>query len=338
MVAGRIARCIVRLFCSINSPTHLIYRLFLAGVDITLERIEATTRICGNNPRRCFDAAVSLATLSAATDEVLSAIKESQKLNDAVARAHAGQPIHRAFDIYPSSQSRHWESCLVQPISDWALSQIMAELDRQGADAAYNFYQNIQGSRDSAALGGKMFENKVHKFFRSITEPRIFTICSLENRSTTFDIEFSSRMTHHTFGAGQRFAGQLTSSIAGRKSCYLRPLSPIFPTFDSFLYQHEFSQPSCQPLIGFQITAAHDHPISVKGLAAVQTCLTPNIPELKALRPAITAKWIILFVVPEPMMASFVQQRFKDAEKCAHWQQKTTQYVLGLPEEEVMRS
>lgn len=148
-----------------------------------------------------------------------------------------------------------------------------------------------------------MFEHKVHKFFRSITEPRRFTICSLVNCSTTFDIEFSSRMKHITFGATQCFAGQLASSTTDCTSCYLRPLSPIFPTFDSFLYQCTMSQPGCQPLIGLQVTTAHDHPISIKGLAAIQMCLVPNIPDPKALRPI---KWIILFIVPEFMMASFV--------------------------------
>jgi hypothetical protein len=33
------------------------------------------------------------------------------------------------------------------------------------------------------------------------------------------------------------------------------------PTFDSFLYQH-----GCSPLVGFQITTARDHLISLKGL------------------------------------------------------------------------
>jgi hypothetical protein len=35
---------------------------------------------------------------------------------------------------------------------------MMAELDGQGADAAYHFYRAIQGSRDSVELVGRMFE------------------------------------------------------------------------------------------------------------------------------------------------------------------------------------
>ena len=108
--------------------------------------------------------------------------------------------------------------------------------------------------------------------------------------------------------------------------------------FDSFLYHHEMSQPGYQPLIGFQVTSATTHAISVKGLAATQTSLKPKVPELKALGPTKAAKWIILFVVPDDMAASFVSQQFKDAKKYAHWQQKTAQYVLGLSEKEVFRS
>jgi hypothetical protein len=215
---------------------------------------------------------------------------------------------------------------------------MMAELDQQGTNAAYKYYQTIQGSRDSATLGGKMFENKVHIFFQSITRPRRFTIHSLEKSSNTFDIEFSSGTKHSTLGVTQRFAGQLASSISDSSSCYLRPLSPIFLTFDSFLYQCTMSQPGCQPLIGLQVTTADKHPISVKGLAAIQTCLTPKIPDLRALRPTTAARWIILFVVPDTMVASFKFQGFKDAKKYAHWKQKTTQYVPGLSEEEVVKS
>jgi hypothetical protein len=94
------------------------------------------------------------------------------------------------------------------------------------------------------------------------------------------------------------------------------------------------SQPGYQPLIGLQVTAAHEHPISIKGLAEIQTCLKPKIPDLKALRPTVAAKWITLFVVLESMMASFVLQSIT----ANHWEQKTAQFILGLPEEEVMKS
>jgi len=215
---------------------------------------------------------------------------------------------------------------------------MIAELDRRDAEAAYDFYRNVQGTRDAASLGGKMFETKAHKFFQSIAEPRSFTIRSIDNPSTAFDIKFSPTITHHAFGAEQVFAGHLTSSVRNGASCYLRPLSPVFPSFDSFLYQHEMPQPSCQPLIALQMTTAATHPISIRGLACIQASLKTKVSELANLRPTTATKLIILFVVPDPMAASFVKQNIKDAKKVAHWDPKTTQYVLGLSVGEVMRS
>jgi hypothetical protein len=213
---------------------------------------------------------------------------------------------------------------------------MLAKLDQQGADAAYHFYRAIQGSHDSAELVGRMFETKVHTFFRSITTPRSFTAFSLHDRSTTFDIEFSSSTTHYTFGAKQYFTGELASSVNDRKSCYLKPLSRYFATFDSFLYQPEILLSGCQSLIGFQATTTHEHRISVLGLKELQACLNPEIPGLEALRPTPAKKLIFLFVVPKPMAASFRKMQFKG--KAAHWGEKITQFVLELPEPEVIRS
>jgi hypothetical protein len=333
---GRISCHVVRVFRSINSSAHTFYRLFLADVDITLKRFHDITSICGYIPRRCFAAGLSLEALSTATRIILTAIDETKNLSDTVAKVDNGRPIHHAFEIFPSPESRRWINCLVRPVSDWAFSQMMVELGRQGADAAYHFYEAIQGSRDSADLVGRMFETKVHVFFRSITTPRSFTAFSLDDRSTTFDIKFSSSTTHYTFGAKQRFAGKLALSVNNRESCYLKPLSRYFATFDSFLYQPEITLSGSQPLIGFQVTTAYEHRISVVGLKELQACLNPQVPPLKTLRPTQAKKLILLFVVPEPMAASFRKMQFTG--NAAYWGEKITQFVLELPEPEVIRS
>ena len=133
--------------------------------------------------------------------------------------------------------SRQLESCLVRPISDWALSQIFEEIDRQGTDAVYRLYQALEQNPAGASLNGKLFENKVHQFFQSITEPRRFTIFSLEDRSINFEVEFSAETRHEKFGAIQHFSGQLATAVNNGHSCYLRPISPVFPSFDSFLLE-----------------------------------------------------------------------------------------------------
>ena len=99
------------------------------------------------------------------------------------------------------------------------------------------------------------------------------------------------------------------------------------------------ARPGYRSLIPIQVTSGRDHPISVKGLAETQKSLKSRVPELNALQLTSAAgKWIILFVVPETMMASFVAQRFTDSAKYEIWEKKTTQYILGLPTEEVLRS
>ena len=292
--------------------------------------------MCGYIPRECFRAARSPKTLSIAEVETRNAIKGTKDLADAVVGVHGAKEIHPAFQIVPNT-NRYWESMLAEPVSDWAFSHIMAELDKRGTNATYSFYRMIRRV-DGVGLSGKMFERKVHKFFQSITQPKSFTIWSLDNRSTTFNITFSSETTHDTFSALHGLAGQLVSSAKSSTSCYLVPQSPVFATFDSFLYQHNVSQHDCSSLIGLQITTASKHPISIKGLADVEKCLNRQVPQLKALRPTKATKLIILFVVPESAAGSFVRQGLEGAKKVGDWPMKTTQYILGLPEEEVLKS
>ncbi|KAM6494870.1 hypothetical protein JOM56_009493 [Amanita muscaria] len=317
----------------------LVASLFLASIDITLERFRKTTHVCGLIPRTCFDAAASSKKLRTAKKEITVAIKETEELSKVIANVHTRATIHRAFQIRPSSpEDRDWNSCLIEAVSDWAFKKMMDALDQRSADAAYNLYCAIQWSPHSSGLRGKMFETKVHPFFRNITKPRTFIIHSLDDPSTTFDITFSSDTKYLTFGPIHRFSGQLASSVEKNKSCYLKPLSPVFPTFDSFLYRYGIPQSGCSPLIGLQVTTAAKHAISIKGLEKVQKSLNPQNTHLDPLRPSKANKWIILFVVPDTRGASFRKQKIKGAEKVGHWNEKTSQYVLALPEEEVFRS
>jgi hypothetical protein len=66
--------------------------------------------------------------------------------------------VHLRYGPPPTSELEP-ECCVTRPISDWAFSQMVAELDRRDADAAYDFYRTIQGNRNSAT---QLFEIKVH--------------------------------------------------------------------------------------------------------------------------------------------------------------------------------
>jgi len=291
--------------------------------------------ICGYNPRRCYSASTSPVALTEVFNSINLAIEGTTNLLDAMNNVATGQPIHRAFEVWPSLDR---SSFVIQPISDWAFSEMVAELDRRDTDAAYKFYQQIKGSRNSVSLGGPLFKSKAHKFFQSITKPRSFSIRSLDDPSMTLDIEFSSAVVHQNFGSEQFFGGYLTTFVKNQESCYLKPLSPTYSTFDAFLCQHMITQPGYQPFIGLQVTNAASHSIGIKGLEAIQKSLKKQIPELNSLRPSTAKKWIVLFVVPEPMAVSFQKQLITDAAEVGHWYAKTAQYVLGLPEYEVLRS
>ena len=100
-------------------------------------------------------------------------------------------------------------------------------------------------------------------------------------------------------------------------SCYLKPLSHNFATFNSFLYQPKILLPDCKSPIGFQITTASEHLICILGFKELQVCLNPKIFVFKALQPTLAENLILLFIVPEPMVTSFQKMQFKG--KAAHW-------------------
>ena len=312
------------------------YRLFLQSIDITLKRFQDASNICGNIPRRCFKAARSPAYILNAKTEIDNAVQDIHKSHDVIAGVKRGDTIDRVFQIYPSNSSRIGGSCVIQPVSDWALSVMMKELRRRNQGAAYKLYHALQGSPSSSTLVGRMFETSLHLYLKT---PRVYIIKSLDDRRTTLDIYLTSNTVHAAFVAMKDFSRQLASSVKDNRSCYLKSSSPVFPSFDSFLYQPILSQSlGFSALISLQVTTAADHAISIKGLEKIQQSLKLKVPELKGLRPTMARKMIILFVVPDTLGAAFVKQRIKDAGKAGCWHEKTAQYILELPEEAVLRA
>ena len=113
-----------------------VYRLFLQNTDITLKRLQKASHICGNIPRPCFKAAVSLTELRQAEDVIRKAIQQLKDLFDVFCNRQLdgdmGQIIYRTFQVRPaSSDDRFWESCLVEPVSPWAFSEMLKELCKQ---------------------------------------------------------------------------------------------------------------------------------------------------------------------------------------------------------------
>jgi hypothetical protein len=297
----------------------------LQNTDITLKRLQKASYICGYIPRTCFQAAVSPALLRDAKDAITKAIKDSD-LSNVTSDLQRGDPIHRAFQIRPSSDDRFWNGYLVGPVSDWAFSAILENMHQRNMDEAYKFYRAIRGHTDCSQLRGKMFETYFHRFLKN--RPQTFTIKSLDNRPT-LEIDFTFNKDNHV--VFDDLTHRLRLSVESDTSWYLQPQSPVFPSFDSFLYQPKLSQSDFSPLIALQVTTATDHTIKVKGLEKVQKALKLRDPVLNHLRPGIKRNMIILFVVPDSEVTCEKQKI--DGRKVDHWYKKTTQYVVTIPEE-----
>jgi hypothetical protein len=191
-----------------------------------------------------------------------------------------------------------------------------------------------------------MFEDGVHAYFTSLTEPTSFTIRSLENPSEFFEITFPPHTSCSLVHTKHTLCGLLSKYVEKRASCYLRPDIPTQAAFDSFLYQSDMNQPNLRPLLPISISTTGDHPISVTGCRQLQEALAPKNDLLKELRPLVANKWPILFIVPEEVEAGFLKQSFKVPERTPDhekedmvnvWLKKTSQYVLAFPQKMAMQ-
>ncbi|KAF8273633.1 hypothetical protein EI94DRAFT_1913870 [Lactarius quietus] len=312
--------------------TNPLHRLFILKNDVPLERIYDAVAICGSVPRRAYIAALSSQNLYDAKVDTRSAIKEIEDVAKIMGSVHVdGLFPHKVFEIYPHPDSNRFSGCLVRPVSQWAFDELFQELEVRNAHAARTFYNQIQATPNAATLRGMLWERQVHKYFRSLqpkTETFTFQANSLDNRNDKRLIKLSDATVHKDFGPIQDFRGYLKSSVVNRTSCYLKPIAGNFASVDAVLYDAVAGD-----LLGLQMTESLHHPISITGLAAIQTELTPGDRTLKDLRPTVCKKWNIIFVVPKPMGASYPKQGFKEKGKPVKktsWQSKTKQYVLEL--------
>ncbi|KAF8341740.1 hypothetical protein F5887DRAFT_1160121 [Amanita rubescens] len=171
-----------------------------------------------------------------------------------------GQITHRAFQVRPaSSENRSYENFLVEPVSTWALSQM---LDKLRMDEAYKFY----------------------------SESRTFTIKSLDNHAATFQIDFTLNTNNHlSFTDVDDLSKELVLAVKSHTSRYLSSFHPSI-----------LSCTNPKSLIALQVTTAADHDIKTK----------------------------------DTLEKTFGTRKIKGTKKeVERWDKKTTQYVLGLPED-----
>jgi hypothetical protein len=310
-------------------PLLTIHRLFLQMTDITLKRLQQASLICGNIPRTCFEAAMSLTDICEAEDVIKNAIEDTKDLFKVTSNIQNGDDrhiTHRAFQVHPkSSDNRFWHNSVAKPVSAWAFFQMLNVLHRRNRGDAYRLYCKIKAYPESSQLRGNMFEHYLHPYLKC---PRTFTIKSLDDGAATLRVDFIVNADNHL--SFTYLSEELVLSVKSNKSHYLRPGSPVFPSFDSFLYQPENSHLGFSPLIALQVTTAAKHEIKLKGLMDIGSAL--QNPYLENLRPERNRKMIILFVVPDDLEPSFRTQKIHGAKKeVGPWYNKTAQYVLGLP-------
>ena len=334
----RICNHIVHYFLCFNLFRLLtIHRIFLLDLDITLCRLEQAVEFCGFNPQPVFLAAGSPSDLARAEQKIRFAIRYCPDIGRAIEEVAGDLPVpHCAFIIYPGDETRSLIMCLVKPVTDWALD-VVRTLESQGAEAAYELYQRIEGYPPASAFRGQLWEHKVQRYLCSGNLPS-FTIQCLEDRdSSTMEWNPFKNMSTFNFGPSKRIAGHLHECIAANKAGYFQPESKNFESFGSIVYEPN------KPLVYIQVTENHDHPIKTGGPTLLQELLNPSDAALKSLRPLVSQPWIILFVVPIPMQTTFKKQNFvqtslkkqKSDSNVATWKKKTKQYVLGLEKYDV---
>lgn len=269
----------------------------------------------------CFEIAVSPDGLLEAMKEIKDAIAETKKLVDAVNNMKRGTTIHRAFQLRPA-KNQLWSWLLIEPVSDWALSEMMADLHKRSKTTAYQFYCSIQGSSNASALVERMFETQFHLFVADT--PRTFTIESLDDRSDTLQVCFSSNTNHNMFGDINHFSGWLSSS--NTSLLYLQPLSPVFPSFDAFLHQPTRSFAWFLASHCFAGDYYTDPSYQHQRLRESSTIASPGTAE----RSPPDEKW--KDIVPKTLGAAFLKQRIEGTEKVEHWYGKTGVIILLFPQ------
>jgi len=254
--------------------------------------------------------------------QILEAIKSSEGIKDAINAAVEGLVVqHCAFVVSPSHEDRSLVSCLVEPISKYAMDAIIMTLDEHSADAAFNLYNSIQGFPLADTFRRKIWERKVHGYFRQTASLEL-KIRSLDDMSTCI-LKLPKDVKHFDFRPPKALADEIAQCVlAAGKSDHLQLTLDNFSSLDSIIYQPTGA------LVNIQITDALIHPIQATGLSALQELLVPKDVSLSPIRPSTVEKpWILLFVVPRPLEESFIKQ---DIAGAASWSQPIEQYVLGL--------
>lgn len=324
-------------FC-LNLPSDQIMflRAFLHDRDITYTRLIRSIGYFGHSARRIFLTCLGgggIEHQQTAVQAAISNIPATTSLSNLLSNIKLpNNTSHTLFEMSCDDPERLFINATFLAASTWVLDKLLLAYEARMNDAAWEFYNTVEGSRDAASLQGKIWERQVHNFVQSRTNPLTLTAISLEGQpATTLTWDVPVGVCRQSFDF-QSFLCILEDAIQKRTPSYLVPLVPNFPTIDSLLYKLD------EPFRALQITKAPRHREDVAGFKRIQQWM-----KLKSLasplRPSAAKPWHLVFVVPSGAAQTFSKQSLTGTKTdVGVWAKKIKQFVVELPMEEVLKT
>ena len=310
-------------------------RIFLHSYDISFALLSKSTSYFGNNPRRCFEASVSVKALGWKKKNLESDIERVAGAGSGFIRGMINQmpyPVdafnlsHSIFQILPTDGDPSLSSCKFDAVSRWALDNFMGKFDKHNAEARTSFYNVVSSSTAGAPLQGRLFEIQVLNYLDGIKGDYEFTLRRLAG-SGKIPWLYRGPIPRFSFKKSTLTAG-IANAVQKKVPVHLVPISPNQAAVDSILYDPK--EPDTLTCI--QITKNKSHPIAVSGLKLIQEQLKRGTP-LARLRPSKANPWRFIFIVPSlDMESTFNLQDFNEDTLLHEWASKVQQYVVKLEE------
>jgi hypothetical protein len=124
LVAERILCHSVRGFCLADSPADALCSFFISRHDITLQRLQSATHVCGHVPRTCFGAIGSLHQIQSEEVKMRHTINGAFENGD---QASGDKVSHTVYEVKPVSPSRLFELSTIQPVSEFGRKILAAK-------------------------------------------------------------------------------------------------------------------------------------------------------------------------------------------------------------------
>ncbi|KAF8505817.1 hypothetical protein F5888DRAFT_1604032, partial [Russula emetica] len=338
--ASAVTKLVVKLW---SHEELLLTGIFLHASDLSFKLLRESTSYFGYNPRRCFEASLSVANLESIKKEVESVIRGvSKKGIDYIiellldTQTGGSDVSYMIFQNFPTNTDTNQllADCRFETVSRWALDLLLHALaeakngQTNKANVTADFYHNISVMPVAASLRGHLFEMQVLNHLRGICIECTFPIRGLTDSNQTWT--YRGRIRHITFQESTVF-NEISKAVRKRKPLHLIPFVRNFPAVDLILYDPD--DPDAV-VTCFQITMNKDHASIVSGLQRIQSWFKLGTP-LEGLRPTGTRPWRFLFVVPSGMVSTFKSQNLDGDTRGREWAGKVHQYVLGLEEETI---